>query len=90
MCMNRDNQSGLPIELIKCPTGAREASDSCKKARCEYVFIPLRNQNREIHSSDYHFLQTILSIIFLLILLKYIVFFCVGFYNFTSQVCFIY
>jgi hypothetical protein len=70
MCMNRDDQTGLPNKLIPCPSGARNASDSCKKFRCKYVFIPLRNPIREIYSYN-SIWRNLFSIIFLLILLKY-------------------
>ena len=48
MCVNRNEQTGLPTELIPCPLGARNTSDSCRKARCEYVYIPLRTQDKDI------------------------------------------
>jgi hypothetical protein len=88
--MDRDDQSGLPKQLIQCPTGARITSDSCKKARCEYVFIPLRDENKQIHPSENHFLANLLLIIFVLIVLKYLVFFCSCLYNLLSQLYFIY
>jgi hypothetical protein len=70
MCMDRDDYTGLPNQLIACPAGARYASDSCQKARCEYVFIPLRNPSKQIPSSNSIWIN-ILCIIFLLIFLKY-------------------
>lgn len=41
LCVNRDDQTGLPKQLIQCPLGATITSDSCQKAQCEYVLIPL-------------------------------------------------
>ncbi|CAF1055418.1 unnamed protein product [Rotaria sordida] len=76
MCMHRDRHTGLPNRFVTCPPGARNTSDSCKKAQCEYVFIPLRNQYRQISTDNYYFpplWTTLLSIIFLLILLKYLI-----------------
>jgi hypothetical protein len=75
MCINRDDQTGLPNQLIQCPIGARITSDSCEKARCKYVFIPLRNQYREIHLDNSLWINLI-SIIFLIILFKYFISFC--------------
>jgi hypothetical protein len=75
MCMNRDDHTGLPNQLIPCPLGARYASDSCKKARCEYVFIPLRNPNRQIHTDNLIWINLFI-IILVLILLKSFLFFC--------------
>jgi hypothetical protein len=75
MCMNRDDQTGLPKQLIQCPIGARITSDSCEKARCKYVFIPLRNPSPEIHL-DYSYWLNIISIIFLLIIFKYFLSLC--------------
>ncbi|CAF3653075.1 unnamed protein product [Adineta steineri] len=90
MCMNRDDDSGLPNRLITCPPGARNASDSCRKARCEYVFIPLRNHVGVNHTGDYYFssiLRNLLCFIFILILLKFLVSFCTSgtFLQTTSQ-----
>jgi hypothetical protein len=68
--MNRDDQTGLPTQLIQCPIGARITSDSCEKARCKYVYIPLRSHPRE-NDLDFLFPLKIISIIFLLIILKY-------------------
>jgi hypothetical protein len=72
--MDRDIDTGLPNQLIPCPPGARYASDSCKKSRCEYVFIPLRNPNRQINV-DHSIYINLLCIIFLLILFKYFLYF---------------
>ena len=44
--MGRDHRTGLPNRLIPCPSGARNTSDSCRKSRCEYVSIPLRNRSQ--------------------------------------------
>jgi len=68
--MDRDIDTGLPNQLIQCPPGARYASDSCKKARCEYVFIPLRNPIQQINGDNSIYIN-LLFIIFLLILFKY-------------------
>jgi hypothetical protein len=70
MCIDRDVGTGLPNQLITCPLGARYASDSCKKARCEYVFIPLRNSIRQINGDNSIYIN-LLFIILLLILFKY-------------------
>ncbi|UJR14731.1 hypothetical protein I4U23_001723 [Adineta vaga] len=91
MCVHRDDDSGIPDRLISCPLGARNVSDSCRHARCEYVFIPLRNQTRQIILDDNNFPSIsiqILLFIFLLILLKYILVLCASGYEFlkiTSQ-----
>lgn len=78
--MGRDYQTGLPNKLISCPLGARLQSDSCKKARCEYVFVPLRNKS-QINNTRDDYIQTIWAkfvlIILLLIFLK-LVLFCLG------------
>jgi len=85
MCMGRDHRTGLPNKLISCPLGARNTSDSCKKARCEYVFVPLRNKLQTIHTGDDYF-STIwtkfLLIILILILFKLVLFFFGGFCSF--------
>ncbi|CAF1330825.1 unnamed protein product [Rotaria sp. Silwood1] len=77
ICMNRDHHTNLPKRFITCPLGARNTSDSCKKAQCEYIFIPLRNQYRQKSSINiYYFPVTwtiLLYIIFLLILFKYLI-----------------
>ena len=75
--MGRDQRTGLPNAPIPCPLGARHTSDSCEKARCAYVSIPLHH--RKISSlsqptaNDY--LSTIVSkllcLTLLVIFLKY-------------------
>jgi hypothetical protein len=84
--MGRDHRTGLPNKLITCPLGARNTSDSCKKARCEYVFIPLRNKspiNNNTGDDDYIqiFWTKFLLIILILIFIKLVVFFCGGCYS---------
>ncbi|CAF1117577.1 unnamed protein product [Rotaria sordida] len=85
ICINRNHHTGLPNESISCPLGARNTSDSCKKARCEYVFIPLRNKlqsnNTGENSTQIIWIKFIL-IIFIFTLLKLVFFFCGGFYAF--------
>jgi hypothetical protein len=80
MCVSRDHRTGLPNKPVPCPLGARNTSDTCKKARCEYVFIPLRTRLQTITTGEDYF-STIwtkfLLVIFLLILLK-LVLFCLG------------
>jgi hypothetical protein len=79
--MGRNHHTGLPNKLIPCPLGARITSDSCKKARCEYVFIPLRNKS-QINNTGDDYIQTIWTkfviIILILIFLKLVLFFCGG------------
>jgi len=80
MCMSREHRTGLPNKLIPCPSGARNTSDTCKKARCEYVFIPLRNKIQIINTGDNdHNLSTIwtkfILIILILMILKLVLFF---------------
>lgn len=41
--MGRDRRTGLPSKLIGCPSGARNTSDSCRKAHCEFVYLPVRD-----------------------------------------------
>ena len=86
MCMGRDRRTGLPNKLMPCPLGARNTSDSCKKARCEYVFIPLRNRSQLNHNTGDDYIQKIWTkfvyLILLLILLKLVLFFCGGFCTF--------
>ncbi|CAF5157689.1 unnamed protein product, partial [Rotaria sp. Silwood1] len=55
ICMNRDHHTNLPKRFITCPLGARNTSDSCKKAQCEYIFIPLRNQYRQKSSINIYY-----------------------------------
>lgn len=71
LCLGRDDQTGYPTAPIPCPFGARNTSDSCRKARCEYVSLPIRTPTDriEIKSYDDHFL---LLAIFLFIALKLI------------------
>ncbi|CAF4327061.1 unnamed protein product, partial [Rotaria magnacalcarata] len=85
LCMHRDHHTGLPTRFVACPPGARNNSDSCKKAHCEYVLIPLSKEHRQIHTDDYDFpsIWTILlSIIVLLILIKYLVLLCGACYHY--------
>lgn len=42
--MGRDERTGLPNQPIPCPLGARHTSDSCEKAHCAYVSIPLHHR----------------------------------------------
>ncbi|CAF1384808.1 unnamed protein product [Adineta ricciae] len=89
MCMDRDETTGLPTRLIPCPSGARNTSDSCKKARCEYVFVPLRNQSQRILSDDNHTSSNFtlfLFIILIIILLKYVLFLSASCYEFLKIV----
>jgi hypothetical protein len=76
--MSRDHRTGLPNKLIPCPLGARNTSDSCKKARCEYVFIPLRDKS-PINNTDNDYIQTLwrkfLFVILILILIKFLLLF---------------
>lgn len=76
--MSRDDQTGLPNQLIPCPAGARNASNSCKKARCEYVLIPLSKPTttttRQIYIDNSIWIN-LFSFIFLLILIKYLIYF---------------
>jgi len=46
-CISRDNQTGLPGQSIPCPIGAQTSSDTCQKARCEYVYIPARSPSKD-------------------------------------------
>lgn len=76
--MGRDDQTGLPNQLIPCPLGARNASDSCKKSRCEYVIIPLSispilpTTQIDLYNSIW---INIFCLIFLVIILKYLTYF---------------
>jgi hypothetical protein len=76
--MGRDHRTGLPNKLIPCPLGARITSDSCKKSRCEYVFIPLRDKSQStiITGDDYieKIWTKLFHIILILILIKLILF----------------
>ena len=85
MCIERNNDTGLPNQLISCPLGARMTSNSCQKAQCEYVFVPLRNKFIQSNENDYFHIQTIwrhfILIIFMFIFLKFILVFCEGLYK---------
>ncbi|CAF4195552.1 unnamed protein product, partial [Rotaria sp. Silwood2] len=85
ICINRDDHTGLPNNFITCPLGARNASDSCKEDRCEYIFIPLRNKLQS-NNIDEDFNQIIwtklIRIIFILIFFKVILIFCGSCYAF--------
>ena len=80
MCMGRDHRTGLPNKLMPCPLGARNTSDTCKKARCEYVFIPTRHKYKT-PGDDYSvpaIWTKFMLVILVLMFLKFIVFFCGG------------
>lgn len=73
--MHRNHHTGLPDRFIPCPFGARNTSDSCQKAKCVYVSIPID----AIYSNNVWIPSvwtTLLSIIFLLILIKYLLILC--------------
>jgi len=81
ICMGRDRRTGLPNKLISCPLGARNTSDSCKKSRCEYVYIPLRNKSQIINTGDDYTEKLWTKFIFLILILmfiKFALFFCGG------------
>ncbi len=81
MCMGRDHRTGLPNKLITCPLGARNTSDSCKKARCEYVFIPLRNRSQINNTGDDYIQRQwkkFLVIILIFMFIKFLLFFFVS------------
>ncbi|CAF1366565.1 unnamed protein product [Didymodactylos carnosus] len=52
LCFYRDHTTGLPTHPVQCPPGARNQSDTCKKARCEYVYIPLMGEPLTSQSSS--------------------------------------
>lgn len=72
LCVERISATGLPGGLIECPSGARNVSDSCRKYRCEYVFIPPRNQSVSIDSLNDNPENYLLTILFYAIVLKFI------------------
>ncbi|CAF3682882.1 unnamed protein product [Rotaria sp. Silwood1] len=71
LCINRDYYTGLPNQLITCPLGARNASDTCKDIRCEYIFIPLRNKI-QLNSNQIIWKKFILFIFIFLFFFKFI------------------
>ena len=85
MCIDRDGDTGLPNKLISCPLGARMTSNSCQKAQCEYVVVPLRNKFIQLDDSYYFYIQTIwrkfILIIVMFIFFKFILVFCEGLYK---------
>ncbi|CAF2098977.1 unnamed protein product [Rotaria magnacalcarata] len=75
ICIDRDQNTGLPNKLIPCPLGARNTSDSCRKARCEYVSIPRRNRlELNIINEDYipKIWTILIRVIFVFLVLKLI------------------
>lgn len=85
MCMSRDHRTGLPNKLMTCPLGARNTSDSCRKSRCEYVLIPLRNKSQINNTGDDYKLTIwtkFLLLILILIFLKLVLFCCGAFCTF--------
>ncbi|CAF3518559.1 unnamed protein product [Rotaria socialis] len=84
ICIDRDQNTGLPNKLIPCPLGARNTSDSCRKARCEYVSIPLRNRlELNIINQDYvpKIWTILIRVIFVLLVLKLVLVSFGGSYN---------
>lgn len=86
MCMARDVNTGLPNGFMPCPAGARNASDSCRKSHCEYVVVPVRNQNRPNEladlSSSYRWANFVYVILAVLVF-KYVLFFAASCYEFV-------
>ena len=73
--MGRDEQTGLPNNPIRCPEGARNVSDSCRKAKCEYVIIPRQRQEQAVSNSLINRGRTLLGLVFLVAVVK-LVFCC--------------
>ncbi len=84
--MGRDHRTGLPNKLIPCPLGARNTSDSCKKSRCQYVFIPLRDKSSIDNNTGNDYIQKLwtkfLFVILILMFIKFLVFFFGACYSF--------
>lgn len=84
--MGRDDQTGLPNQPIPCPLGARHTSDSCEKAHCAYVSIPLHHRisfsipPRPLPTGYDNYLSTIwqklLYLTLIIIFLKYFLILC--------------